>query len=422
MTVSRRRFLGLAGGAVAVTAGGVGAWEGLLRDHVDTRSSTPSPTSTDRVLVVVQLTGGNDGLNTLVPVDGRYHDARPTLGIADGDLVPLAGEDGFGLAPELATLAGLWEAGRLAALDGVGFEGSSHSHFEALDWWWSGQPGRATTTGWLGRWLDATAGDGHNPLRGIALGAAAPHLRAEHALATVINDPTLFDLRAPDGVDGPGLVKAFTSTGSPIPFGGRSLDSLARASMVEVAAAVERLAPAGVGTTGGEKQAVTAVGGGRRSISGDLDLAARLIGLDLGTRVIALGAGGFDTHAGEASSHKALLTDLGEGLASFFATIDHAGHGDRVLVVTTSEFGRRVQENGSGGTDHGSGSVHFVAGSGLRVAAVRGHADLAHPTAGGDVQPAIDARSLYAVGLDWLGGPTADVLGRQYDTYGLLRA
>ncbi len=443
MSMSRRRFLGAAGGAVVASAVGVGAWEGLLRDHIDDRphaapkpgqsgASGKLPAPADRVLVVLQLTGGNDGLNTLIPVDGRYHDARPTIGVADADLVHLDGETGYGLAPELAPLGALWKAGRLAALDGVGFAGASHSHFQALDWWWSATPGTTSATGWLGRWLDATAGDAKtaNPLRGIALGAGAPMVRAQHAMATVINDPNLFNLKAPTGVDGAALVEAFKKAGAPAGGASQSLDTLARGSMLEVTGAVDRLAPVGIGTPnpaaarpGGKRggaKAGAAVGGGGGTATEGLDLAAKLIGLNLGTRVIAVGTGGYDTHAGEATSHKALLTDLAGGLKSFFDTIDKSGHGDRVLVLTTSEFGRRVQENGSGGTDHGAGSVQFVVGSGVNRK-VQGSPDLAHLTAEGDVQPAIDTRSLFSTGLDWLGGPTAQVLGKQYDTFGLLK-
>ncbi len=198
--------------------------------------------------------------------------------------------------------------------------------------------------------------------------------------------------------------------------------------MLDTTSSVNRLAPVGLGggssgsrRTGGAKDGTGAPADGSGPLTAGLQLAAQLIDLDLGTRVVAVGGNGFDTHAGEGPTHQELLTDLAQGLTGFFATLDRSGRSDRVLVLTISEFGRRVQENGSGGTDHGAGNVHLLAGAGLRRT-IAGSADLAHLTGGGDVQPAIDARSLFAVGLDWLGGPSDEVLGRRYDTYGVLAA
>lgn len=438
MTLSRRKFLGFAGAAAASAAAGGAAWEGLLRDHVEGRSPAASGSTAasrlglapaqERVLVVVQLTGGNDGLNTLVPIDGRYHDARPTLGLADTSLVRLPGEDHYGLAPELKPLGGLWAGHQLAAVDGIGFEGSSHSHFQAMDWWWSATPAKSTTTGWLGRWLDVTTEGAHgdpNPLRGIAIGQGSPAMRAEHAVATAISDPSLFALRAPAGVDDQGLVKAFTAAAQPL-VADRPLEAQAQQAMTDVVDAVHRLAPAGLGQPstgkgGGAGPGAAAAGGkAKGTVTDGLDLAAKLIGLDLGTRVIVVGAGGYDTHAGEGPTHQALLADLAGGIGGFFDAVKKSGHDKRVMVMTTSEFGRRVAENGSGGTDHGTGGVQFLAGPGV-AGKVVGTADLGRLTPEGDVPSAIDARSLYAVGLQWLGGPDTDVLGKAYDTYGLLQ-
>ena len=449
MTLSRRKFLGLAGAAAATAAAGGAAWEGLLRDHVEGRPHAATSTAgaaaasrlglaptKERVLVVVQLTGGNDGLNTLVPIDGRYHDARPTLGLADNTLVRLPGEDRYGLAAELSPLAGLWAGHQLAAIDGIGFQGSSHSHFQAMDWWWSATPAKSTTTGWLGRWLDVTAEPGHgapNPLRGIAIGQGSPAMRAEHAVATAISDPSLFALSAPAGVDVQGLVKAFSAAAQPL-VADRPLEAQAQQAMTDVVDAVHRLAPAGLGQpragkgSGGGGEAAGGVGGAagvagkakKGTVTDGLDLAAKLIGLDLGTRVIVVGAGGYDTHAGEGPTHQALLADLAGGVSGFFDAVKKSGHDKRVMVMTTSEFGRRVAENGSGGTDHGTGGVQFLAGPGV-AGKVVGTPDLGHLTPEGDVASAIDARSLYTVGLQWLGGPDSEVLGKAYDTYGLLR-
>ena len=141
-------------------------------------TTAPHSAAGDRVLVVVQLSGGNDGLNTLVPVtDGRYHDARPTLAVAEGDALALPGQDRLGLHPALAPLLPLWESGRVAALESIGYEESGRSHFAALDTWWTATPDHSLRTGWLGRWLDQTdPGDG-DPLVAIALGSGSPALQ-----------------------------------------------------------------------------------------------------------------------------------------------------------------------------------------------------------------------------------------------------
>ncbi len=150
-----------------------------------------------------------------------------------------------------------------------------------------------------------------------------------------------------------------------------------------------------------------------------LAAAASLIEMDLGTRVFFVSASGFDTHANQAAEHEQLLGDLATGISSFFAALDKSGHSDRVLLLTTSEFGRRAGQNGSDGTDHGHGGVHFVAGRAVR-GGLHGDIDLG-ALVDGDLAASVDTRSLYAAGLDWLGGPTAELLDGHTDTYGLLK-
>ncbi|MDQ3106827.1 MAG: DUF1501 domain-containing protein, partial [Actinomycetota bacterium] len=159
----------------------------------------------------------------------------------------------------------------------------------------------------------------------------------------------------------------------------------------------------------------TDAGAGR--LTAALELAADLIVRRLGVEVITTGVGGFDTHADQAATHAMLLGDLATGLASFWKTLTDAGLADDVLVMTTSEFGRRVAENGSAGTDHGVGGCQFFLGGGVRQGAV-GTVDLAN-LVDGDLRPTIDPRSMYAEALEWLGGPTADVVG-SYEDLGLV--
>jgi uncharacterized protein (DUF1501 family) len=410
--LTRRRFLGIAGG---LAAGGGALWAAGLRDHLD---GGPPPTgkgpSSDRVLVVVQLSGGNDGLNTLVPADGRYRDARPTIAVPEAGLVALAGTTAYSLHPSLAPLAPLWQAGHIAAVQSIGYEGSSRSHFAALRSWWAAKPDGSGTDGWLGRWLDGTGVADGNPLAAVALaGAGTPALSAGHAVSTVIVRPELFSLALPGRTESTALVDAFLATAAPL-----APDPLLAAAQAAIPTSVEavhtlqrdHLAGAGADSAGG----------GKGDITDGLAIAARIVELDAGTRVILVGGGGFDTHASEEPGHGSLLGDLAGGIAAFFSALTDKGVADRVLLVTTSEFGRQVAENGSGGTDHGAGSVQFVVGPKVRGGVV-GDLDLA-ALDDGDVRPQIDVRSLYAVALDWLGGPTDDILGARYDRHDLLRA
>ena len=425
--LSRRAFIGMGGGAAAVAVGGTAAWRALIDDRVHqaadattTTTTTTSSTSTTaapaahpgRVLVVVQLGGGNDGLNTLVPVgDGRYYDNRPRLAIAEHDAVALPGLAGYGLNPALAALAPHWTQGRLGLVDGVGFPGQSRSHFQASDTWWTASLENTARTGWLGRWLDAV-GDPTDPLRAIALGAGSPALVGERAQSTVVLDPTGFALSTPDGVDADGLAHAFLATAAPL-------------STDPVIAAAQGAVPGTLSSVHSLAPALTDVATPDAAIEeGDLTtllgVAGRVIDLGLGTQIIVVSVGGFDTHANEAAAHPDLLADLATGLDRFLQAVDAQGRSDDVLVMTTSEFGRRVAENGSG-TDHGKASVALLAGGPVVGGQLVGQADLG-PLDDGDLPVAIDTRSMYAAALDWLGGPTDELLGGTYDRHGLLKA
>jgi uncharacterized protein (DUF1501 family) len=460
--LSRRRFLTLAGGVAAGSAAaGAGAWAALLRDHVDesqrARSGEAVPgdaapvtgatgvaatAAHGKVLVVVQLGGGNDALNTLVPADGRYRDARRTLAIPEAQLVPVAGIP-YGLHPALAPLATRLSAGQVAALYGLGFRSQTRSHFTAMDTWWAGTDGAASTTGWLGRWLDATEGPTPNPLRAISLGTGAPALIGTRSLPTVVLSPSQFALRAPRGTDARSIADAFMATAAPAvaaPWHAAAqaavptaLDAIAMLERVRAqAAAAEPDEPATPGTTPNVAPTTvapttvaptTTVAAGARpaadSATSLLQVAAGIIELDLGTRVLLVGMNGFDTHAGQADRQADLLADLASGITAFFDRLERSGLADRVLLVTTSEFGRRVAENGSGGTDHGQAGVQFLASPALRGGRVVGEPGLDR-LVDGDLPIGIDTRSLYSVALDWLGGPTDEVLGGRYDRYGLL--
>lgn len=419
-----RRALLLGAGGLVITTGGVAAWLAGGSDRsadpsssraLPPASSTPTPptvpdpavavpttpttapvlplSTADRVLVVVQLSGGNDALNTLVPVVGGYHDARPSLGLADDSLLVVPGDTALGLHPALAPLAPFLDDGRLGLVAGIGFEQPDRSHFAALDMWWSAAPGETFRTGWLGRWLDLAA-IGTDPTRAssallpaVGLGGAVPALRAERVQAVGVGEIDRFVLPTGD----PALADAWAGLG-----GAHAAARLATDVFAELAATA-----ATVATAAGEG---SAPGDGDR-VTDRLAVAAELILARPDVRVVHVTMGSFDTHANQLDTHAGLLGELAQGLAAFQQRIDEAGMSDRVLVITTSEFGRRVAENGSDGTDHGKAGVLFVLGGGVRTdgATVFGSIDLGD-LVDGDLRPVVDPRSAYASALDWLSG------------------
>ncbi len=436
--LSRRKFIGIAGGVAGAAAAGGAAWAALVRDRVDESASRlagvtttappttiPATTTTlgagsgaaagERVLVVLEMAGGNDALNTLVSSDGRYRDRRPALAIAESDIVTLSGAD-YGLHPALAPLAPYFDAGTMLAVAGSGMTEQSRSHFKAMDTWWTGVPGATSQTGWLGRWLDATLDGENDPLKAIALGGGGPSLVGLNTISTVVRSPELFSLRTIKGADNDALVAAFLATSAPL--AAEPYLANAQFAIPSTLSAVDLLAS----VSGGGEGDPVGVGRGDQATAGTLlQTAAGIIDLGIGTQVITVGINGFDTHANQAARHQDLLRDVADGIASFLTRIEADGNADRVMLMTTSEFGRRVAENGSGGTDHGNGGCQFLFGPEVAGGRIVGELDLAN-LVNGDLPTAVDTLSVYASALDWLGGPTDEILGADYDRLGLLRA
>lgn len=414
--LSRRAFLGLAGGAAGAALVGTATWSQLADDQAPAPRPQEAGARSGRILVMLELAGGNDGLNTLVPADGRYRDARPDLGIAEDQLVTLDGTDDYAFHPGLAALAPRWAAGQLAVVQGVGLEGQTRSHFAATDRWRAGNA-RATpgSTSWLGRWLDATAGDDVTPLRAIALGTDTRVLAADRSDSTVVLSPDSFDLRAPTGprTDAERVVAAFAATARPPAT--QPLFATVQAAIPTTIRAVDVLGQASVDATATGNVTEAARPDRATALLGTV---ARIIELDVGAQVFVVGVQGFDTHGRQADHHARLLTDVGNGIAGFLSAMDDQGRAGDVLVMTTSEFGRRVAENGSAGTDHGNAGVQFLAGRPISGGII-GEPGFDR-VIDGDLPIDVDTRSLYAVALDWLGGPTDEILGGTFDRYDLL--
>ncbi|MCU1395453.1 MAG: putative arylsulfatase family enzyme twin-arginine signal [Ilumatobacteraceae bacterium] len=392
-------------------ASGTGPASTTVTTTLDTTvasSSTAAGATGARTLVIVQLNGGNDGLNTLVPSDGRYRDARPTLGIPESDLVALTGNSDWSLHPSLAPLTTYWDAGTATFLPGIGFDDPNHSHFVSLDRWWRADD-LSASTGWLGR--NVVPGD-LSPLYATALGSGAPLLRSDLYQPAVVIQPAGFDF--------PKALPADVLQRLAQPASADSLHALAQASMTSTIAAVGSFAGllASNPDTSTTDDQVTYREGGLDLVQG-LDLAARLVTGDVGARVVVVSAGGFDTHSNQLVTQKALFDDLAKGIDAFMQAVAAAGATDRTLLVTTSEFGRRVEENASGGLDHGAGGLSMMFG-GTVVGGIQSAVDLGNQL-DGDVRPSLDPRTMYTACLDWLGLDPVAALGKRYDQVALLK-
>jgi len=424
-TFDRRQFIGLSVGGVAtvaVAASGCSTATGaptattpmtvpttlLPATPPTTPPTTPSVPNAlsglqfgGRRLVVVQLNGGNDLLNTLPPASGRYHDLRPTLALADDEVVPLSGVDDAGLHPSLAPLVGAWDSGQLALIRGIGFEVPNRSHFVSMDRWWRAD--ESSKPGWLGRVVDGL-GEEPSPLFGTALGSGAPLLNGAMRQPTVIGSPGSFRWVDID----PEWISAFGD-------GSGDLAGLARHAFLRTVQAVDDFAE----ITDSESTSDELAGReGQASIADGLATAAQLLASDAGVQLVVVSASGFDTHANQLPVHANLLSDVANGLVSFMAAMETAGLADDVLLVVTSEFGRRVAENGSGGCDHGAGGFSLALGAGVQ-GGMYGEVDL-DDLLDDDVRPTVAPQALFTNCLDWLGVDAAATLGERDDSVKLL--
>jgi len=360
------------------------------------------------------MAGGNDGLNTLVPATGLYRDARPIIGIPESDLIAMSKTD-YSMHPSLEPLSKWWEIGSMTAVEGVGIPQQSRSHFKSTDTWMAGGPSATSRTGWLGRWLDSTQTGDPDPLRAIALAGGGPMLVGETSLATVIQSAEAFQLRTANGVDTESLIAAFMATSSPV-----SSDPMMAAAQQAIPATIDAVNLLSGAISAGETDS-SGAGVSRADPTAAFDAAARIVDLGIGTQVITIGLNGFDTHSNQLARQSELLGNLATGISGFLDRIEADGHAEDVLVMTMSEFGRRVGENGSGGTDHGQGGLQFLFGRDVNGWDVHGELDLVN-LANGDVPTKVDERSVYAEVLDWLGGPTDEILGQSFERIGVLSA
>ncbi len=406
--VTRRQFMrGLGATVTVAVVGGYSIAAFTRSDSAKTLAGPVIPHATfpaaeGRTLVVVELGGGNDGLNTLIPhADPAYYDLRRSVAIED----PIDLDGSFGLHPELAFIAERFESGQVAAVLGVGYEDPSLSHFQSMETWWTADKSDTDATGWLGRYLDGVGLD--NPLAGITIGSGPTQAMAGLAANQIaIQGRSGLNPNAPAWIDDVDeLMSAwsgFAPAGGPDPgYLGVVQDVLA----TTVEARMELREALGQET-----------GRSRDSVEEQLAVAAALIASDADPSVIYIhGFGDYDTHNNQTGRHTQNLRQLNNGLRGFFEVVDDAGLTDDVVVMTTSEFGRRVRDNGSG-TDHGTAGVQFLIGGGVSGGLHGAQPSLTRTTPAGNMIHEVDFRSVYAtVAEQWLHADPAEVVGGSWE-------
>jgi uncharacterized protein (DUF1501 family) len=393
-TKTRREFLTVSGSALAVSLSG--AMPQVLLQAANAKAATEP----ENILVVVQLSGGNDGLNTIVPFEHDVYRAnRSKLAIGKTDVLKI--DDQLGFHPAMRGMADLLEAGSLSVIQGVGYPNPNRSHFESMDIWHTCQrKDQVRDAGWLGKYLDnATQSD--VPAIHFGFEKQPFALAGRRVRVPSIDSLESFQL---NNIDDEQTVKKLASTkrtenNNLLDFVQTSAESALRAS--DRIKSVKKAGPLSTtfpNTRLGEK----------------LKKVAQLIAANLPTRVYYVELNGFDTHAKQDASHEGLLRQLCGAVKAFTDEMQAMGAGDRVMLMAFSEFGRRVKENASGGTDHGTAGPVFLAGSKVKPGLIGKLPDL-NKLQNGDLVHHTDFRQVYASVLEkWLKNDSSEILGKQF--------
>ena len=394
-------------------------------------STTQIATGKDStILVVLQMAGGNDGLNTVAPwSNDYYHKARPQIGLKPNDILKI--NDDLALHKSLTGFKELYDAGQLGIVQGVGYPNPNRSHFRSTEiWQTASDSNRFENTGWLGRYFDNTC-SGCDPAIGVAIGKQMPQAFAsKNPTGVCFDNPNNYrfksgDRRAPGemmdateesyrklnqaddsaGENSGGTIAAITGAavqnGSPLDFIERTAMD-AQVSSDEVRAVANRVQNKATYPTS--------------QLANSLKLVARLIGGGMATRIYYVSQGGYDTHTNQVPTQERLLRELGDSVKAFTEDMKAQGNMSRVLVMTFSEFGRRVAENANGGTDHGAAAPMFIFSEKVKAGLLGKYPSLAPGDLfQGDVKYTVDFRCVYAAVLEqWLKTKSAPVLGRQF--------
>ena len=369
----------------------------------------------ENTFVVVQLTGGNDALNTFIPYgDGLYYDFRPNISIGQESVLSI--DDHVGFNPAMRSVKKLWDEGKVAVIQGIGYENPNRSHFRSMDIWHTAEPDAIGTEGWLGRTIRDLDPAGDNVLTGINFGRGLPRALACRGVpVTSVGDLGIYGLY-PD-LDGDPWQKHALDTFSRMygPEGDRSL-------------IMEFLAQTGGGALRGAEVLRTAperyestVEYGASAIAQRLRDTAQVMFADLGTRIYYTQHGNFDTHSGLLADHSRLWGEVDGAVGDFWDDVKHHGRENQAVMMIFTEFGRRIADNGTG-CDHGSAGVALVIGGAVNGGLYGKFPSLkAEDQIEGDMKPDNDFRSTYTTVLErWLGVEAAPIVNGHHEQFDFL--
>jgi uncharacterized protein (DUF1501 family) len=378
----------------------------LLQKAVAARATTAS--STEPILVVLQLQGGNDGLNTIIPyASPDYYRDRPNIAVPANKVIPI--DNSVGLSPYLTGMKQLYDMGKVAILENVGYPNSSRSHFQGTQIWETADPTGETATGWLGRYLDAEVATDQSPLAGIAVGPMLPQtLLSQRAQVTAIESVATFQFLV-NRLESAQILAAYQA------MYGKTTESfpqhmgLIRSAGADAEQGVKELESVSLKYT-------PSVTYPPNILAHELQFVAQLIAGDLGARIFHVSLGGFDDHVAEVYTHANLMKYVGDSLLAFYQDLEAHGKADQVLIMTFSEFGRRVKENAGRGTDHGTAAPLFVIGGKVKGGYYGTDPSLTRLDTNGDLMFGIDFRSVYGTVLDrWLNASSTQILGGSFE-------
>jgi uncharacterized protein (DUF1501 family) len=424
MSISRRDFLLRSAGFVTVSAM-VPRWAVAGARNFEESLGSAYP---GRTLVVLELMGGNDGLNTVVPyTDNAYSQVRSRIGIPAGSILQLDSKLGLngmtvngGTKPAMGGLKALWDANRVALVEGIGYPNSSLSHFTSRDIWHTADPTLAQRNGWLGRFLDGYVGNNANPLVCAAVSNALPRT----LLASKVSVPSFVSIAtysySTDGAypgDKNNQINTFVAEGADQYEIENTLEQVSVLSGLAISSSTT-LQTVGNGYVAGGQYPAGSLGTG-------MELIAQIINAGVGAQILYITFGGFDNHADEdntgANGHNGLLQTVSDSIKALFDDLDAHGKSHNVLLMTWSEFGRRVQDNASRGTDHGTSAPQFVVGNAVKPGIYGTAPSLTQLDSNGNLLIQNDFRSYYGTILsDWLGADSAGILGQAWPNIGFL--
>jgi uncharacterized protein (DUF1501 family) len=389
---------------------------------LDGRSSVLGQVSVDQskknhILVVLQLSGGNDGINTLIPfTDPSYAQLRPTLGVAATDVLQLT--DSVGLNPNLSKLKAFYDQGKMAVVQGVGYPNPNRSHFRSMDIWHSARPDTFERSGWLGRYVAACQCVQDNAPPAISIGdqlntmfwtdtTLVPAVASIGAFSFLTdtkykNDRT-FQMQT--------LQNIYSQAGN---WSGS--ESLIRRGTLQALTASDELQRVAASYQS------TVTYPANNGLAGQLKTVAQVIAGNLGTRLFSVSMGGFDTHADQKGNQDKLLGQLGDALDAFMQDLANMNKQDDVTIMTFSEFGRRAKQNGSNGTDHGTAEPMFIIGNRVQGGMYGTYPSLGDLDTNGDLKFNADFRSVYAGILrDVVGADPGPILAGSFDPIAVIR-